>query len=354
MAATVKFLEADGVTIPPSTVDLGHAVAGNNQTPRKFGLESTASRVLGASPFNGSELQRFAHGTNDGVDQLRIGLDTATLSAPYGVAAVLGPTADGGTWSGTGNIFHRITAQNATGETIGSTEVSTNVNDTTKRITLTWTQTPGATGYRVWRSTTSGTYGPTALRTTIVGGGTVTFIDNGAALSSGTIPTANTSGGWLVSPTLGATADGGVWSGTGVKFWRVVAIDATAVQLAASLEASINVDDTTKRVTLTWPAVTGAAGYLVYRSVTSEVYLAALRTTLGAVTSFIDNGAATGAGDHTDGPSYGSPPTLDLPPLSLGEIAIGEQVFFWVNRVIPGATAEAGNDRIAFVKFAEL
>jgi hypothetical protein len=354
MAATVKFLEADGATIPPSTVDLGHAVAGNTQTPRKFGLESTASRVLGASPFNGSELQRFAYGTNDGVDQLRIGLDTATLSAPYGVSATLGPTADGGIWGATGNVFHRITAQNATGETIGSVEVVTNVNDTTKRITLAWTQVAGATGYRVWRSTTSGTYGPTALRTTIVGGAVVTFVDNGAALSSGTIPTANTSGGWLVTPTLGVTADGGVWSGTGVKYWRVVAVDATAVELAASLEASINVNDTTKRVTLTWPAVTGAAGYLVYRSVTSGLYLAALRATLGAVTSYIDNGAATGTGDHTDGPSYGSPPTLDLPPLSLGQIAIGQQVFFWVNRVIPGATAEAGNDRIAFVKFVEL
>src|SRR4030095_8917438 len=115
---------------------------------------------------------------------------------------------------------------------------------------LAWTQVPGATGYRVWRSTTSGTYGPTALRSTIVGGAVVSFIDDGAALSSGTDPTANTSGG--------------------------------------------------------------------------------------------------------AGPAYGTPPALGLPPLSLGTIPIGKQVFFWVNRVIPGATAEAGNDRIAFVTFVEL
>lgn len=250
MAATVRFLEADGATIPASTVDLGHAVAGETQTAQKFGLENTADRVLGGTPFTGSELSRLAYGTNDGVDQLRIGLDTATLSAPYGVEATLGAAGDGGVWSGTGTVFHRITATNATGETIGSTEVSTVVDVTTKRITLTWMQVAGATGYRVWRSGTSGTYTPTALRTTIGSGATVTFIDNGAALSAGTIPTANTSGGV--------------------------------------------------------------------------------------------------------GPTYGTPPTLDLPPLSLGEIEIGQQVFFWVNRVIPGATAEVGNDRIAFVKFSEL
>jgi hypothetical protein len=250
MAATVKFLEADGATIPPSTVDLGHAVAGVTQTARKFALENTADRILGASPFLGSELQRAAYGTNDGVDQLRIGLDTATLSAPYGITHTLGAAGDGGVWAGTGNIFHRITATNATGETIGSVEVVTTVDVTTKRITLGWTQVAGATGYRVWRSTASGVYGPTALRATIAGGAVVSHIDNGAALSSGTIPTANTSGG--------------------------------------------------------------------------------------------------------AGPAYGTPPTLDLPPLSLGSIPIGQQVFFWVNRVIPGATAEAGNDRIAFVKFAEL
>jgi hypothetical protein len=354
MAASVKFLEADGATIPASTVNLGHAVAGENQTARKFGLESTADRVLGASPFNGSELARFPHGTNDGVDQLRIGLDTTTLSAPYGLAATLGAAGDGGVWSGTGAVFYKITATNVAGETVGSAEVTRTVDVTTKRITLTWTQTPGATGYRVWRSGTSGTYSPTALRTTIGSGATVSFIDNGAALSAGTIPTTNTSGGWVLGAVLGLAATGGVWSGTGVKYWRVVALDSTGVELAATQEASVNVDNTTKRVTLAWNTVTGATAYLVYRSTTSELYVAALVATLGAVNTYFDTGTATGAGDHTTGPSYGIPPTLDLPPLSLGAIPIGAQVFFWVNRVIPGATAEVGNDRIAFVKFTEL
>jgi hypothetical protein len=352
--ATVKYLDRDGATQPPSTVDLGHAVAGRNQTPRKFAIESISDRVLGASPFNGSELQRFPQGTNDGVEMFRIGLDTVTLSAPYGVTAVLGAAGDGGVWGATGNVFYRVTTQNADGETIGSVEVVVNVDVTTKRVTLSWTQVTGASGYRVWRSAASGVYTPTALRAPNVGGATLTFVDNGTAPGAGSIPLVNTTGGWKLAAVLGGAGDGGVWSGTGVRFWRVVALDATGVELAATLEASVNVDVTTKRVTLTWAAVSGATAYKVYRSTSSEVYAAALRATLGAVTTYIDDGAATGAGDHTTGPSYGIPPALALPPLSLGQIPIGKQVFFWVNRVIPAATPEVGNDRLAFVKFAEL
>ena len=354
MPGTVKYLDRDGATQPPSTFDLGHAVAGHNQTPRKQAIENIGDRVLGASPFNGSELQRRAQGTNDGFDQFRIGLDTTTLSAPYGVGAALGPPADGGVWGATGNVFYRVTAQNADGETIGSVEVVINVDVITKRVTLTWTQVTGASGYRVWRSATSGIYGPTALRTTIVGGGVVSFIDNGTAPGAGSIPIVNTTGGWKLTAALGGAGDGGVWSGTGVRFWRMVALDATGVEIAATLEATVNVDVTTKRVTLTWAAVSGATAYKVYRSTASENYAAALRATLGAVTTFIDDGTATGPGDHLTGPSYGLPVTLGTAPLSLGQIPIGKQVFFWVNRVIPAPTPEIGNDRLAFVKFAEL
>lgn len=349
---TVKYLDRDGATQLPATFDLGHAVAGHNQTPRKQTLESIAARVLGASPFNGSELRRLASGTNGGIDQFRIGLDTATLSAPYGVAAVLGPPADGGVWGAISNVFYRITAQNADGETIGSVEVVVNVDVVTKRVTLTWTQVTGASGYQVWRSTSSGVYGPTALRTTIVGGAVVSFIDNGTAPGAGTIPTVNTTGGWKLGASLGAPADGGVWGGTGARFWRVVALDATGVELAATLEATVNVDVVTKRVTLTWAAVSGATAYKVYRSTVSETYAAALRVTLGAVTTFIDDGTATAPGDHSTGPSYGIPPALGTAALSLGEIPIGKQIFFWVNRVIPAPAP--GEDLIAFVKFVEL
>lgn len=352
---TVKYLDRDGASQLPATFDLGHAVAGREQTPRKQAVENIDVRILGASPFNGSVLRRLAiaAGLDDGTEQFQIALDTATLSAPYGpVTAALGPTADGGVWGSTGNKFYRVTARNADGETIGSVEVVVFVDDVTKRVTVAWAQVAGASGYGVWRSEASGVYGPNALRADIVGGAVTSFIDNGTAPGAGTIPTVNTTGGWGLDATLGVTLDGGVWSGTGVRFWRVVAVDADGVVIAATLEATVNVDDVTKRATLTWVAVAAAAGYLVYRSEISEIYAAALRATLGAVTTYIDDGAATGAGDFTGGPSYGIPPAMGLGPLSLGELPRGKQVFFWVDRDISAPSPTA--DVITALEFVEL
>lgn len=352
---TVKYLDRDGASQLPATLDLGHAVAGRAQTPRKQAIENIDLRILGASPFNGSALRRLAVGAglSDGIEQFRIALDTDTLSAPYGpVTASLGPTADGGVWAGIGNTFYRVTAYNAVGETIGSVEVVVFVDDVTKRVTVAWLQVAGADGYRVWRSTASGVYGPNALVADVVGGAVLSYVDDGTAAGAGTIPTVNTTGGWALGAALGVTADGGVWSGTGAKFWRVVAVDADGVVIAATLEATVTVDDNTKRVTLTWTAVAAAAGYLVYRSEVSETYAAALRATLGLVTTFIDDGAATGAGDFTGGPSYGIPPALGLGPLSLGEIPRGKQIFYWVDRDIAAASPTA--DVLAAVEFVEL
>lgn len=357
MPATIRYLDRDGASQPPSTFDLGHAVAGQRQIARKFALQNIGDRAGGGSPFTGSELRRLAQLTNDGIEQFRIALDTDTLSVPYGpVTATLGAAADGGVWAGVGNVFYKVTAVKGDGETPGSLEVVVFVDDVTKRVTVAWAEIPGADDYRVWRSPTSGVYGPSALVGSTGSGAVTSFVDDGDTLSAGTIPTVNTTGGWFLEATLGAGGDGGIWSGTGVNFWRVVAVDADGIPIAATLEISVDVDVTTKRVTLEWDPVDDAAGYLVYRSTSTEVYAAALRATLGDVTTYIDNGGATGAGDFTGGPSYGIPPSLEpgLGPLNIGTLDRGKQVFFWVDREIEAATPESGNDRNAFVKYVEL
>jgi len=356
MPPSVKFYDRDGGTQITSE-DWVDAFAGKNQIPQKFGVENNGDRILGSGGGPaGVELQLTAVPGNDGVNFMRHALDSATVGAPYGVAAVL--LAGSGVWSATGNQFYRITATNTEGESIGSVEITINVDDVTKRVSLSWTQPTGATGYKVYRSTTSGVYTPTALRATIAGGGSTSFIDDGSATSSGSLPSVNTTAGWKVAPTLGPTADGGIWGSTGVRFWRVVALDSTGVEIANSLEASINVDDVTKRVTLTWTGVAAASSYRIYRSTSSGTYLTALRASISApATSYIDNGAATTAGDLTTEPSYGVPPasgSFVQTALTLSSIAIGQQKFFWVNRVVPGATSEAGNKRLALTKVVEI
>ncbi len=114
------------------------------------------------------------------------------------------------------------------------------------QIDLTWTAVTGATGYKLYRSATSG--------------GTYTEIDdvtsspyNNTGLSAGTtyyykIKAHNAGGDSEFSSVASATT--------------VVAAPATPTGLTASAVSSSQID-------LTWAAVTGATGYKLYRSATS-------------------------------------------------------------------------------------
>lgn len=243
MAAAVKHLDKSaGVQITDK--NWPDAFAGATQAAEKFFVENAGDRDLLAL-----ELRIGPVGTNDGSTMLRTGADTATVIAPYGVAAALSGAGAGGVWSGTGVKFYRITAVNALGETTGSVEVSVNVDDVTKKVTLTWNTVVAATGYRIYRTTTAGSYPTPSLRTTIASGSTNTFVDDGAATTTGALPTTNTTG--------------------------------------------------------------GAA------------------------------------------PNYGTAPALGTGSLAIGTLKIGQQFVYWVNRVVPGGTAESGNPRLATIDFVE-
>ncbi len=55
-----------------------------------------------------------------------------------------------------GSYFYKITAINANGETLPSTEVTATTETTNLRINLAWTAVTGATSYRIYRGTSSG------------------------------------------------------------------------------------------------------------------------------------------------------------------------------------------------------
>jgi hypothetical protein len=97
----------------------------------------------------------------------------------------------------------------------------------------------GATGYKVYRTDTPGTYGATALRATIGSGATVTYVDNGDALVAGTVKLANTTGG--AAPMYGAVPSlttaplyvGTLKPGQQFYFWVGWVIGAVVEQAAA-------------------------------------------------------------------------------------------------------------------------
>ena len=243
MGASIRHLANDGNTSITGKTwpDIFATQPAATGTPEKFAVENNGDRALVTV-----QLRIAQAGGSDGHTMVRLVADTATLSAPYSFAAAVGPT--GGTWGATGTRYWRITATNATGETAGSLEASFNVTDTAKKVTLTWAAVAGATGYKVYRSATSGVYTTPALRATL--GAVTTYDDEGAAVGAGALPSANTTG--------------------------------------------------------------GAA------------------------------------------PDYGTPPSgWGVGPLAVGTLAIGRQWFYWANRVVPGGMPEAGNDRISDRVFTE-
>jgi len=240
MAATIVYVEQDGVTPTDSVEDLGTIVAGATDTPRKFGATNIAGRTFGGSPFAGCQLRRATLGpSTTGYDQLRIGLDTGgTLSPPWDVTATAGAAGAGGVFASIGTKFYKLTATDAAGETTGSVEASVTLTATTQQVTLGWTPPAGATAIKVWRSTTTETYTPTALRAALSGAST-SYIDDGSATITGSIPTDNTTGSGS-APTLeeGPIAVDPIPDGATVFFWvgRVVPIPAAPEDELAAVE----------------------------------------------------------------------------------------------------------------------
>lgn len=203
MAASVRHLDSDGATAITGVV-WPDAFAGQAQTARKFGVENNGDRTL---TNVAGKLRQV--GSNDGVTMARWARDTATLSAPWGVGATLTGSGAGGVWPSVGVRYYRLTATNATGETVGSSEVSANVDDTTKKVQLSWTAVPGATGYRIYRTETQGQYSSPALRAELTSGSITSYTDDGGAVGAGALPAANTTGGpppsYGTPPTLGTS-----------------------------------------------------------------------------------------------------------------------------------------------------
>src|SRR5438128_615031 len=77
---------------------------------------------------------------------------------------------------------------------------------------------------------------------------------------------------WLVAAALSGPGAGGTWALLTTYYWRLLALDSTGAVIAASVEDKVAVDNATKKVTLTWTAVTGAVSYRLYRSTVSGVF----------------------------------------------------------------------------------
>lgn len=105
---------------------------------------------------------------------------------PNGLSAVI---ASGGTLTASTTYYYRVTIVDSYGkESATSLETSATTDTTNKTINISWTTYSEASSYRIYRSTSAGSYGATSLAGTATTG---TFSDNGVTLTSGTPPTAS-------------------------------------------------------------------------------------------------------------------------------------------------------------------
>jgi len=196
MAKDLQFYDRDGATIITGKT-LSDILSGATDVRVKIGVKNTGDALASSL-----KCSLVAIGSSDGLGQARVGRDLATLSPPWNVAAIVNAAGSGGVFADVGKIYLVVTAVNATGETIQSAEVQATITVTTQTVTITWAKVTGATKYRVYVSSTSGTYGSTCKIAENSGVSATSFTYHGTAASSGTPPLANTTGG--TSPAYGS------------------------------------------------------------------------------------------------------------------------------------------------------
>lgn len=159
-------------------------------TPETF--QSYRGRVMAAGTCASVSTGRFIRtllAQVPGVNPQQIGVQQNR----GGAAPLAAPTANTPTTATTGGTlpaatyYYVVTTLNALGETTASNEVSVTTTGTTSANTITWSAVTGATGYRVYRGTATGTE-----NVYYAVGAVTTLTDTGAAASTGSPPTNNT------------------------------------------------------------------------------------------------------------------------------------------------------------------
>ena len=163
-----------------------------------------------------------------------------TVSTPSGVSASVGTSGSVGSYlSPSTTYYYEVTATTPNGETTVSSQVSGTEGATAYPITISWSAVSGATGYNVYKSTTSGSE---VFLSSINSGSTLSYVDSGST-SSGTS-----------SPPL-------------------------------SNDSYTN----TNTISLQWNSVSGATSYTIYRSAGSG-FVNAYELNNITSTSYTDNG----------------------------------------------------------------
>lgn len=172
-----SFAQQSGVcpsgTAPSNTIPYFWTQTGTTQTIRACqDLNTGATIWVGARAMDNSN-----------------GIAVQNVETPGGVNVVA--IRGGGTLTANTQYCYRVSSTTVLGQSLAATEkcvTTPNVAPNNYSVTVTWAQSGGATGYKVYARTT----GAELLAATITNGKTTTWTDNGSVVPAGALPGANT------------------------------------------------------------------------------------------------------------------------------------------------------------------
>lgn len=164
------------------------------------------------------------------------------------------------------------------------------------------------------------------------------------------------------APDVVVSAGSGSW--TPGTYGVVVTARNSNGETNASAERTFVIANATDEALVDWEPVTGADDYRVYLTPTPGTYGAtSLRATVTAPTTQLNmtgnGGLASGtppSANTTGGaaPDYGTEPAVfTTAARTVPALAEGQMWPYWVKRVVPLGTPEAGNDRTADLEYLE-
>lgn len=206
---TVGFRHWDktGTTVLSSGVQWGVTFAGSTITPRKYFIENISDRVVQNVTM---EILNASTG-NDASLYFKMGTDVGTIIPPYAITATVSAAGAGGTFAATGTYYYELSSVNGLGETESSVQVAATITNTTQTITLDWLVPVNALYFKIYRSTTSGSFEDPCFLTQTINGSINSFVDDGStSVSSGAPAIENTTAGnspnYGTSPTLSSAS----------------------------------------------------------------------------------------------------------------------------------------------------
>ncbi|HQU41153.1 MAG TPA: hypothetical protein PK867_00015 [Pirellulales bacterium] len=226
--------------------------------------------------------------------------------------------------------FYVVTAIDAIGESLPSGEVSLAAG-ANQALVLSWGQVAGATGYKIYEGVATGAE---TLLTTVSGGGTTTFTDDGSLLPDGTTfaPTSDTTALAVpAAPTVTSISDGNSTLAAGTYYYVVTATDAQG-ETTASGETSQTVT-AGHALNLTWTAVNGATGYNIYRGTATgqeDVLVASIAATANPFFKDAGNETTFDAPPATNGSGVPRPGQVVVKALSDATSTLPAGTYYYV------------------------